>query len=245
MAALTIFVVASSPAPAPSETAVAGTLVEQIIAGQDLYSLYCTECHGEDGAVATITGVEGLEGKQISPIHSHDVMYTLNDAALAEIINYGRPDSGMTPFGRAYGGDLGPGDMGYIVTFMRYSWDDRVEMPPEAVSSIPTLGPDEVPSWDIHIQPLIKRYCISCHRAGKVNNNYLMTSYEEMLNSGDNAPVMLAGDLNSLLLQIIQGNQLIDPATGKVLVRQMPPTKLLDQKYIDMLVKWVMNGMPK
>jgi hypothetical protein len=25
----------------------------------------------------------------------------------------------------------------------------------------------------------------------------------------------------------------------------MPPTKLLDQQYIDMLIRWVLAGMPK
>ena len=52
-----------------------------------------------------IEGVEGLEGKVISPINGHDVLYTLNDAALTEVIAYGRPDAGMTPFGKAYGGE--------------------------------------------------------------------------------------------------------------------------------------------
>jgi mono/diheme cytochrome c family protein len=130
------------------------------------------------------------------------------------------------------------------VTFLRYSWDDRVEMPAGAISSIPALNPGEVPSWDVHIQPLVKRYCISCHRAGKQNNNNLMTSYEEMLTTGDNAPLMTTGDPESLMLKLINGQEGEDPVTGKV-IRQMPPTKLLDTKYVDMLFRWVMAGMPQ
>jgi len=65
-----------------------------------------------------------------------------------------------------------------------------------------------------------------------------------MLNSGDNAPVISAGDPDSLLLQLITGHEGTDPKTGKT-IRQMPPTKLLSQQYIDMLTSWVLAGMPR
>jgi mono/diheme cytochrome c family protein len=236
-----------APKPeATTEVQVANTVTEKIVAGQDLYSINCTECHGEDGKVTIITGVKGLEDKAIMPINSNDVMYTLNDQALADIISYGRPDSGMTPFGRTYGGELSPSDIDYLVTFLRYSWDNRVEMPKDAAaaSSIPELQAGEVPSWDVHITALTKRYCLSCHRPGKTNNNYVMTSYDEMLNSGDNAPVVAAGDPYSLLLQLINGHEGLDPKTNKA-IRQMPVTKLLNQKYIDMFTLWIMSGMPQ
>ncbi len=245
MLVLMIVVLAVWPAPAAAEVEVAGTLPEQISAGQDLYSIHCTECHGEDGKVTEVQGVsETLDGTIMSPINSQDVMYTFTDDTLANIITYGQANLGMPPFSKAFGGELGPSEAGYIVTFMRYSWDDRMEMPAGAISSIPELQPGEVPSWDVHISALTKRYCQSCHRAGKENNNYLMTSYEEMLNSGDNAPVMAAGDSNSLLLQLITGNEVVDEKTGKT-IRQMPVNKLLNQKYIDMFTLWVMNGMPQ
>jgi mono/diheme cytochrome c family protein len=233
------------PAPAAAETAVAGTLSEQILAGQDLYSVYCTECHGEDGMVTEILGVsDSLDGTVISPINSPDVMYTFTDDTLANIITYGQQNQGMPPFSKAFGGELGPSEVGYIVTYMRYSWDDRMEIPAGAVSTIPELQPGEVPSWDVHISALTKRYCQSCHRAGKDNNNYLTTSYDEMLATGDNTPVLTAGDPNSLLLQLITGHEVVDPKTGET-IRQMPPNKLLDQKYIDMLTLWIMSGMPR
>jgi hypothetical protein len=177
-------------------------------------------------------------------IHSQDEMYTRDDQTLADIIAYGQPNLGMQPFGKAYGGELSPTEIDSLVAFMRYSWDDRAELPAGALTSIPALAANEVPSWDVHIQPLTKKYCVSCHRAGKENNNYLETSYEEMLNSGDNAPVIAAGDPDSLLLQLINGHEGKDPKTGKV-IRQMPPTRLLEAKYIDMLTRWVLAGMPR
>jgi mono/diheme cytochrome c family protein len=226
------------------EVEVAGTIAEKMVLGQDLYSIHCTECHGEDGKVEVITGVEGLEGKLISPISSTDVMYAFSDETLANIITRGMPDLGMPPLGRAYGGELSPSDIDYIVTYIRYTWDDRAEPPADLVLvSIPVPGPGEVATYAVNIQPLVKRYCLSCHRPGKQNNNYLMTSYEEMLNTGDNAPAMAAGDAESLLLRLVRGQEQTDEA-GNV-IRAMPPTRLLDQQYIDMLTDWVINGMPE
>jgi mono/diheme cytochrome c family protein len=241
---LTILAVVTTPPQ--TEAAAAGTIQEQIALGQDLYSLNCVQCHGADGEGGVIQGVTGLDGFNMKAIHSQDEMYTRTDETLADIIAYGQPALGMTPFGKAYGGSLSPTEIESIVTFMRYTWDDRAVLPAGTtlVSSIPALKPGEVPSYDVHIGPLTKRYCVSCHQAGKQNNNYLLTSYDEMLKTGDNAPVITAGDPNSLLLKLITGHEGTDPKTGQT-IRQMPPTKLLDQQYIDMLTRWIMAGMPK
>jgi mono/diheme cytochrome c family protein len=244
MVVLSLVVLALAPPAAASEVQVAGTLPEQIAQGQDLYSLNCVECHGADGEGGIIKGVKGLEDFNMKAIHSQDEMYTRSDQTLADIIAYGQPNLGMQPFGKAYGGVLSPTEIDSLVAFLRYSWDDRAELPAGAISSIPVLAANEVPSWDVHIQPLTKKYCVSCHRAGKENNNYLETSYDEMLNTGDNAPLITAGDPDSLLIQLINGHEGKDPKTGKV-IRQMPPTRLLSQQYIDMLTRWIMAGMPK
>ncbi|HEX7620698.1 MAG TPA: c-type cytochrome [Anaerolineales bacterium] len=236
--------VLAPPAAPGTEVQVANTLSEQILLGQDLYSVNCVECHGADGEGGIIQGVKGLEGFNMKAIHSQDEMYTRSDETFGDIISYGQPNLGMQPFGKAYGGALSPSEIDSLVAFMRYTWDDRTVMPAGAVSTIPALNPGEVPSWDVHIQALVKRYCVSCHRTGKQNNNYLMTSYQEMLNTGDNAPLITAGDPESLLLKLINGQEGKDPITGNV-IRQMPPTKLLDPKYVDMLTRWVMAGMPQ
>ncbi len=239
-----VVVLIAPPSAAVVDTQLATTLPQQISLGQDLYSINCTECHGADGEGGVIQGVKGLENFNMKAIHSQDEMYTRTDETLVDIISYGQPNLGMQPFGSAYGGTLSPGEIDSLVAFLRYSWDDRAQLPAGALSTIPVLSTGEVPSWDVHISALVKRYCVSCHRAGKQNNNYLMTSYEEMLNTGDNAPLITAGDPNSLLLKLINGHEGLDPATGKT-IRQMPPTKLLNQQYINMLSIWIMNGMPK
>jgi mono/diheme cytochrome c family protein len=234
------------PAPVAEETAVAATLVDQIVAGQDLYAVNCTECHGEDGSVAKIEGVEGLEGTELTPINSKDVLYTLTDSAMYEVIAYGRPSAGMTPFGKAYGGGLSRSEIDYIITYMRYMWDDRFEAP-QIKPLFPPLADGEVPSYDVHIAPIVKRYCVSCHRAGKTNNNYLMTSYNEMLTTGDNADKdIIRGDENSYLLQVIQGHAIMDPANpSEELIGVMPPNGTLKPEVVNAFKLWIMNGMPQ
>jgi len=237
-----------APEKEVEETIVANTLVDQIFAGQDLYSVNCTECHGDDGSVAVIAGVEGLEGEKITPINSHDVLYTLTDSAMYEVVAYGRPNAGMTPFGKAYGGELTKSEIDYIVIYMRYMWDDRFEVPAEALKPLfPALAEGEIPTYDVHIQPIVKRYCVSCHRAGKENNNYLMTSYEEILTTGDNKDMnLIAGDENSYLLQVIQRHEIMNPAnSAETLVGVMPPNSALKPNIVDVFMRWIMAGMPQ
>jgi len=249
MIALTGAVLMLAPAPATQETTVANTLADQILAGQDLYAVNCVECHGDDGKVIKIEGVKGLEGKEIMPIHSSDVLYTLNDAAIAEIISYGRPDAGMNPFGKAYNPQgLSTSEIDYIVTFMRYMWDGRFEVPAEALKPLfPPLAEGEVPSYDIHIAPIVKRYCLACHRAGKENNNFLMTSWQEILSTGDNKDHdVIARDEKSYLLQVIQGQAIPDPKDPNAeLIGTMPPTSNLKPNIVDVFKRWVLAGMPQ
>ena len=240
-AALAIF-----PQPPTQTTAVATTLVDQISAGQDLYSVNCTECHGADGTVTQITGVQGLEGVSIPAIHGTDVLYTLDDAALAQVIAYGRPEAGMTPFGKAYGGQLSASDIDNIVTFMRYSWDDRF-VAPVLKPLFPPLAAGEVPSYDVHIAPIVKRYCLSCHNAGQTNNHFLMDLYVDILHTGDHkANDVVANNASSYLLRVIQGYPIPDPNNpSQTLIRAMPPNGHLSPDIIVVFTRWIMNGMPQ
>ena len=142
---------------------------------------------------------------------------------------------------------LSKSEIDNIVLFMRYMWDDRFDVPAEVLKPLfPPLADGEVPSYDVHIAPIVKRYCISCHRAGKDNNNYLMTTYDEILNSGDNVDKnILAGNMESYLLQVIQGTPIMDPENpDEQLIDVMPPTSTLKPNIIDVFIRWIMNGMP-
>jgi quinol---cytochrome c reductase cytochrome c subunit, bacillus type len=236
---LTVLAVVTTP-PQEVTGTVAGTVSEQILAGQDLYSVNCTECHGPDGEGGEIKGVEGLEGYIMKPINSKDEMYTRDDQTFTDIISYGQQDLGMQPFARAFGGALGPSDIEAIVTFMRYTWDDRVELPKEvsAANAIPTLAAGEVPSYEVHISAIQKRYCVSCHRAGKKNNNYIMDNYEDTIKTGDHAPNLIANDL------MCNTMQMLNRVEGLEAGNPMPPTRALPPELVAIYQAWIQAGMP-
>ena len=231
--------------PPQEESYIASSVAEKMSLGQDLYSIQCVECHGPDGEGGEVVGVQGLEGTIIKPINTSDELYTRNDDSLFDIISYGQPSLGMVPFGGSYGGELTPSEIEYIVTFMRYTWDDRAEVPADAVTSaVPALAEGEVPSYEVHVSALVKRQCLSCHREGKENNNYIMDSYAGILGGGNNGPNIIAGDMNSPLLQLIQGTELTG-ADGAV-IHVMPPNgKPIKDAYIDIFVRWIEAGMPE
>ncbi len=235
--ALTIIATVTTPPQAEAGTT-ANTLGEQIANGQDLYSINCVQCHGPNGEGGEIIGVEGLEGRVIKAINSKDEMYTRDDETLFNIISYGQPDQGMTPFGKGNGGPLLAGDINSIVTFMRYTWDDRSERPTESASAVPPLGPDQVPSYDVYVAPIFKRNCVSCHRPGQKNNNYTMGSYQEVMTTGDHTPNVKPFDLNSNMLLMLNRQKI--EAGGP-----MPPTHPLDPNLIQIIQRWIMGGAPQ
>ncbi len=238
MVGLTLMAVAETP---PAEDVGALTSIsEQVVAGQDLYAVYCVECHGDEGQGGEIVGVEGLEGVVVAPLNAADFMYTRTDDTLFNIIDYGQPALGMPPLGLAYGGELTRGDMQAVVAFMRYTWDDRVELPADALAAfaIPALAEGEIPSYSVHIEPLVRRSCISCHRPGKLNNNYLMRDLNEILTTGDHAPNLIAGDLGSNLIRMLHREEI--EAGGP-----MPPTRELKPEWIAIWEAWVLAGMPE
>jgi mono/diheme cytochrome c family protein len=237
--ALTLLAVVTTPAQEVTGT-IAGTVPEQILAGQDLYSINCTECHGPNGEGGEIKGVEGLEGFIMKAINTKDEMYTRDDQTFTDIISYGQQDLGMPPFARAFGGALGPSDVEAIVTFMRYTWDDRVELPKEvaAANAVPTLAAGEIPSYEVHIAAIQRRYCVSCHREGKKNNNYIMDNYEDTIKTGDHTPDLIAGDL------LCNTMQMLNRVEGLEAGNPMPPTRALPPELIAIYQAWIMAGMP-
>ena len=71
-----------------------------------------------------------------------------------------------------------------------------------------------------------------------------MDTYAGIISGGDNAPNVVAGDMNSILLQTIQGTELIG-SDGEV-IHVMPPNgKPIKDEYIDIFIRWVEVGMPE
>ena len=74
-----------------------------------------------------------------------------------------------------------------------------------------------------------------------------MTSYDEMLKTGDNAKNnIIAGDEKSYLLQVIQGHEIMKPdKPTEKLIGTMPPNSTLKPDVVDVFVRWIKNGMPQ
>lgn len=236
---LALTILAAATTPAQEEFAIT-SITDEIVVGQDLYSIQCVECHGSEGEGGEIVGVEGLEGVIVSPMNAPDFIYTRTDRTIFNVIDYGQQDLGMPPFGLASGGELQRGEINAIVTFMRYTWDDRVEIPEEALGAgaVPELGPDEIPTYAVHIEPIVRRTCLSCHRPGKENGNYFMSTYDEILNSGDNAP-NLKDALESNLIRMLRREEIEDVGGA------MPPSKPLREDWIEIFERWVLADMPE
>ncbi len=230
MLGLTIRAAVTTP---PQPETFGTTYEERLTAGEELYATVCAECHQPEGEGGEVKGVEGLEGRVLDPINSRDFLYTRTDETIYNIIEYGQPDLGMPPFGMANGGELTRQQIDAIVTFIR-SWDDRivVEKPPD---TIPALAEGEIPDYETHVRPIFNRFCIACHRPGKAKNNYVMTDYESVMTTGDHAPNVIGGDLSCNLVRMLYREEI--EAGGP-----MPPTRPLDPKKLEVIVRWVEAG---
>lgn len=230
MIALTLRAVLTTP---PQVEAVGLTYQEQVAAGQQIYLEYCAECHGEVGEGGVVEGVEGMEGTYLEAINSEDYLYTRTDETTFQIIDYGQPNLGMPAYGLANGGELTTQQMAAIVTFIR-SWDDRIIIE-EDEGAVPALAEGEIPDYETHVFPIFRRRCLSCHREGKEKGNYLMSDYESVMTSGDNAPNVIGGDLSSNLIRMINREEI--EAGGP-----MPPTRPLRPEELDIITRWVEAG---
>ena len=119
--------------------------------GQDLYSQYCSACHGDFGEGGANPA---LSGDIIAPISTTEYLKTRDNLTLSSIISQGQPNFGMSPFGSTFGGPLDEDEIDAIVTFIR-TWEDNppVELPPEIITTtVPLSGPE-----------IYTALCAQCH----------------------------------------------------------------------------------
>jgi len=125
--------------------------------GAQLFSNYCSSCHGQFGEGGPNPA---RAGDTIAPISSSEYLKTRDDVTLRNIISQGQPDFGMSPFGEAFGGPLDDEQVDSIVAFIR-NWETNppVELPPEIISATPS-SPGE-PS--LSGSQIFVSVCASCH----------------------------------------------------------------------------------
>jgi hypothetical protein len=121
-----------------------------------------------------------------------------------------------------------------LVEFIRKFEPPGIEPTPESGAQ-PTSTPDAtVPSFANDVMPIFEESCSVCH--GSLGG-WDASSYDSVINSGDNGPAVIPGDAeNSLLAQKILGTHTI----GTI----MPPGGKLPDDTIQIILRWIDAGAP-
>jgi mono/diheme cytochrome c family protein len=183
--------------------------VESIaLSGGEIYADLCAQCHGEQG--------QGLIGPSLA-----DAEFQTNrsDDEIFKTINEGHPATAMIGWGEV----LTSEQIEQLVTFIRSL--DQSEPQGDA--------PQEV-SFSADILPLFESACSVCHGSF---GGWDSSSYQSVMTTGDNAPVVEPGSPeNSLLLHKMEGTQDI----GDI----MPPGGLLPADQVALIRQWIEAGAP-
>ena len=80
--------------------------------------------------------------------------------------------------------------------------------------------------------PILQAKCQACHNASTKLGGWEMTSYETIMNTGENGPVIVPGNAqDSLLAKLIQGEG-----------GQMPPGGGMSSADIRSILDWISAG---
>jgi mono/diheme cytochrome c family protein len=177
--------------------------------GGELYQSVCAQCHGLNalGGLGPSLRSEDFRGN-----NSRDEIFTS--------ISDGHPATPMI----AWGEILSSQQIYQITDF---------------ILSLPVgdeVSDGEV-SFAVTILPIFDTYCLVCHAEGSAQGGWVSTNHEAVINSGDNGPAVIPGDIeNSFLAQKILGSQ----SVGLL----MPPGQAMPQQIIDQILDWIAAGAP-
>jgi menaquinol-cytochrome c reductase cytochrome b/c subunit len=226
LAFLTIQAVVTTP-PQAEAVSVGGDLAARIDAGSKLYKEQCAECHGENGEGAEI---KTRPGEFTNPLNSEDFLETHARETIVRLVSYGQPDLGMQAFGLAYGGTLTDPEIRAIADFVE-SW----KAPSGGEESQVDVSQIENPGFAKDVKPILDKRCSSCH-SRRPKGNFSVLDYNSVMTSGDNAPVVVAGDsVNSTLFKMLNG---VETDAGG----QMPPSRPLKPDQVSLIERWINQG---
>jgi menaquinol-cytochrome c reductase cytochrome b/c subunit len=232
MVFLTVQAVVTTPVSEAEGKVIGGTKAEQVKAGSELFAKNCADCHGAEGEGGEI---KDKPGETTRPLNSEDFLVAHFDDTIFQIISYGQPGEGMQAFGPAYGGPLNDQEIRAIIAFLRSWAEPEEETPAGGDQAVADLAKIENPSFAKDVKPIFDQKCLNCH-GKRVKGGFKVDTYENVMTSGDNAPVIVAGDAaNSTLPQMLHGIK--TPAGG-----QMPPGKPLKKEQIDLIERWINQG---
>jgi mono/diheme cytochrome c family protein len=179
------------------------------LSGVEVFVELCAQCHGPEG--------EGGIGPSL-----RDPAFQSNnsDQDIFDTINLGHEATAMIAWGEVLTSD----QIQQLVEHIR-SLAESTEEPTPAVP----------PSFSEDVLPIFEAQCAACHGT---MGGWDGSSYETVMSTGENAPVVVPGDAaNSLLAQKLLGTQ----EEGAI----MPPSGKMRDELIQVVLGWIEAGAPE
>lgn len=178
--------------------------------GSQVFANVCARCHGANG-----------EGGIGPALNTQDFQNRYDDQTLLNTITNGREATPMIAWGEV----LSPSQLQQLVQYIR-------TLKTSAGASEGTATPT-ASGFSGQVLPILQAKCQMCHNSGTKLGGWDASSYESVMTSGDNGPVVVAGDAqNSLLARRIQGMN----------ASIMPPSGSLPQDEIQIILDWIVAG---
>ncbi len=180
------------------------------VSGQEIYAEVCSQCHGPDGR------------GDIGPSLADPAFQTgITDQDLYNTINLGHEATAMI----GWGDILSAGQIQQLVAYIR----ELGGLAPTAPST-----PSGPPSFREDVFPILQARCGACH--GTLGG-WDASTYDRVVNSGDNGPAVIPGDVKaSLLAQKLLGTQTVG--------LMMPFGGSLPESEIQTILDWIAAGAP-
>ena len=188
----------------------------------EIYKNLCAQCHGPGG--------EGGIGPALA-----DANFQANntDQDLFNTINQGHKATAMIGWGEILTAD----QIQDLVGFIRLLKPSESKPGPTPTGE---TGPGPTPSvgatsFSKDVIPIFEAKCTVCH--GSLGG-WDASTYQAVITTGDNAPVVIPGDVqSSLLAQKLLGTQTV----GGI----MPPVAKLSDAEIQLILNWIAAGAPE
>lgn len=194
-----------APTPTEAPTLAPTQPAQTALTAEQIFKGICAQCHGLNG-----------EGGSGPAINTEEFQAKYDDQALLELISKGIPSTPMIGIGGLYSDD----QLKQLVSFIRNLKPGTTTQTSESTFSGQVL-------------PILQAKCQGCHNPDTKFGGWDASSYESVMTSGENAPVVIAGDVQkSLLAQLLQGTN------GKI----MPPFGALPQEEIQTILDWIAVG---
>jgi mono/diheme cytochrome c family protein len=181
-----------------------------LLSGAEIYQGLCAQCHGSDA-----TGDLGpsLREPSFRAQNTREKIF--------ESIDLGHKATAMI----AWGEILSSEQIGELVDFI-------LELPETGEGT----STDEI-SYAAQVAPIFEPNCQICHNEDTSLGGWNVVGYDNVMNSGDHAPVIIPGDVDGSLLaqMILYSSDVSSP---------MPPSRQLDEATIQLILDWIAAGAP-